>query len=305
MKILRDPAQAGPCVLVLGTFDGVHRGHQALLMAGGELAERYGLPLNVCTFEPHPLQVLRPEAAPPLLTTLPERARLMASFGVANLCVSTFTRQMAGQSPEEFLRDMGVRYRPAAVVCGFNHTFGVRGQGNGDTLRAWGAANGCQVVVVPDVVLEGGAVSSTRIRGLLQQGKVEQATRLMGHWYAMTGRVTDGKHVGRTMGYPTANVEPPRGKVLPAYGVYACYLTVEGRVYPAVVNVGRHPTLPEGSVTVEAHVLDACLMLYGKKVRLDFLHFQRPERRFDGVEDLQAQITRDAREARAYFAGLK
>lgn len=305
MKILRDPAQAGPCVLVLGTFDGVHRGHQALLMAGHELAQRHGLPLNVCTFEPHPLRVLRPEAAPPLLTTLPERARLMASFGVDNLCVSTFTRAMAARSPEDFLRDLGARYQPAAVVCGFNHTFGAHGRGNGDTLRAWGDQNGCEVVVVPDVVLEGGTVSSTRIRGLLQQGEAEQAARLMGHWYSMTGRVTDGKHVGRTMGYPTANVEPPRGKVLPAYGVYACCLTVEGHGYPAVVNVGRHPTLPEGNITVEAHVLDACLMLYGKKVRLDFLHFQRPERKFGGVEELQRQITQDARDARAYFAAME
>ncbi len=305
MKILRDPRQAGPCVLVLGTFDGVHRGHQALLMAGNELAERYHLPLNVCTFEPHPLQVLCPEKVPPLLTTLPERARLMASFGVENLCVTTFTRQVAAQEPEDYLRELGEKYHPRALVCGFNHTFGAQGRGNGDTIRTWCAKNRCEAVIVPDVVLDGATVSSTRIRGLLEQGCVEEATRLMGHWYTMTGRVMDGKHVGRTMGYPTANVEPPKGKVLPAYGVYACYLTVEERTYPAVVNVGRHPTLPEGNITVEAHVLDACMMLYGKKVRLDYLHFQRPEHRFAGVEELQAQITRDAQDARDYFAGLR
>lgn len=111
----------------------------------------------------------------------------------------------------------------------------------------------------------------------------------------------DGKHIGRTMGYPTANVDVPQRKVLPAFGVYACYLTVEGHAYPSVVNVGRHPTLPEGAVTVEAHVLDACLMLYGKKVRLDFLNFQRSERKFDGVDALKAQIQADSAQARAFF----
>ena len=117
----------------------------------------------------------------------------------------------------------------------------------------------------------------------------------------MSGRVMDGKRIGRTMGYPTANVDIPQDKALPAYGVYDCYMTVEDQVFPAVVNVGRHPTLPEGAVTVEAHVLDACLMLYGKKVRLTFLNFQRSERRFADVAELKAQITRDAEDARAFF----
>ncbi len=304
MKILRDPASTEPCVLVLGTFDGVHRGHQALLMAGNDLAEKYHLPLNVCTFEPHPMQVLRPENVPPLLTTLPERAALMAGFGVENLCVTTFTKQVAAQEPEAYLQDLFDRYHPKALVCGFNHTFGAYGRGNGATIQAWCDSHDCEAVIVPEVVLDGATVSSTRIRGLLEKGEIAEATRLMGHWYTVTGRVMDGKHIGRTMGYPTANVEPPKGKVFPAYGVYTCYLTVEDHVYHAVVNVGRHPTLPEGNITVEAHVLDTCLMLYGKKVRLDFLRFQRPERLFHGVDELKEQITRDATDARAYFASL-
>ena len=305
MKILRDPANTSPCVLVLGTFDGVHRGHQALLMAGNDLAEKYHLPLNVCTFEPHPLQVLRPEVAPPLLTTLPERAALMAGFGVENLCVTTFTKQVAAQEPEAYLQDLFERYHPKALVCGFNHTFGAYGRGNGETIRHWCAAHDCEAVIVPNVVLDGATVSSTRIRGLLEAGQITEATRLMGHWYTMSGKVMDGKHIGRTMGYPTANMEPPKGKVFPAYGVYACYLTAEEKIYPAVVNVGRHPTLPEGNITVEAHVLDACLMLYGKKIRLDFLRFQRPEHLFSGVEELKVQITRDAADAKAYFDSLR
>lgn len=304
MRLWRDPDFAGPCVLVLGMFDGVHRGHQALLMAGNALADKYDLPLNVCTFEPHPLQVLRPEIAPPLLTTLPERARLMASFGVDALCILHFDRQVAAEEPEEFLAMLEKVYQPRAMVCGFNYTFGKKGRGTAEMLRAWGDEHGCETVIVPAVELEGGTVSSTRIRGLLSEGDVQTAARLMGHWYSLSGRVEGGKQLGRTMGFPTANVELPARKALPAFGVYSCWLHTSRAIYPAVVNVGRHPTLPEGAVTVEAHVLDESLMLYGEKVRLDFLKFQRPERRFESKDDLQAQITRDADEARAFFASM-
>lgn len=305
MRIMRNPAKAGPCVLVLGMFDGVHRGHQALLMAGLALAQREHLPLHVCTFEPHPLRVLRPDSAPSLLTTLTERAQLMAGFGVDGLCVTSFTRAMANQPAEDFMADMAAIYQPRHVVCGFNFNFGRGGEGSGESLRRFGEAHGFGVTVVPEVTIGGATVSSTRIRGLLQKGDMREATRLLGHAYTLSGRVMDGKHIGRTMGYPTANVDIPAGKVLPAYGVYACWLFVEEKVYPAVVNVGRHPTLPEGNVTVEAYALDACLMLYGKKVRLAFLNYQRPERRFETVEDLKRQITQDAEDARAYFASMK
>lgn len=301
MQILRNPAVLEPCVLVLGMFDGVHRGHQALLMAGLELAEQNHLPLNVCTFEPHPLRVLRPQAAPPLLTTLTERAALMADFGVNHLCILPFTAETAAETPEEFMSMLARVYQPRHVVCGFNYSFGHLGAGNADSLRSFGF----DVTVVPEVVLGGETVSSTRIRRLLGQGDIRQATRLLGHSYTLSGRVMNGKHIGRTMGYPTANVEIPAEKALPAFGVYACWMQVATSIYPAVVNVGRHPTLPEGSVTVEAYALDQCLSLYGKKVRLLFLDYLRPEKRFDSVDALKVQITRDADEAREFFAEMK
>lgn len=301
MQILRNPGALPPCVLVLGMFDGIHRGHQALLMAGLELAEQSGLPLNVCTFEPHPLQVLRPQAAPPLLTTLTERAGLMAGFGVDHLCILPFTPDTAAETPEAFMDMLARVYQPRHVVCGFNYSFGHMGAGNPASLRAYGF----DVTVVPEVVLGGETVSSTRIRRLLAQGNIHQATRLLGHSYTLGGRVMNGKHIGRTMGYPTANVEIPAGKALPAFGVYACWMQVASRIYPAVVNVGRHPTLPEGSVTVEAYALDECLSLYGKKVRLLFLEHLRPEKCFGSVDALKAQITRDAEEARKFFAEMK
>lgn len=309
MKILRNPARLSPCVLVLGMFDGVHRGHQALLMRGGELSQEMAFPLNVLCFEPHPLRVLVPEKAPPLLNTLPEKARIMQSFGVDNLCVTTFDRARAAQSPEDFLAELVETYAPVVVVCGFNFTFGRAGQGNGQLLREYGKKHGFRTVVVPEVNVEGETVSSTRIRRMLSEGDIPMVNRLLGTAYTLSGLVEDGKHLGRTLGFPTANVHIPRNKALPAYGVYDCWLeTADGAFHPAVVNVGRHPTLPEGHVTVEAHVLTQGgepLDLYGQHVRLSFMRCQRGESCFASKEDLQAQITRDAAEARAYFAKMQ
>lgn len=306
MRMIRNPARTGPCVLVLGMFDGVHRGHQALLMKGRALSSACRLPLNVCTFEPHPLAVLSPDRMPPRLTTQTERAQLMASFGVDTLCVTTFTRALAAQPPEDFVRDMVRIYQPRYVVTGFNFTFGDRGRGNADTLRALQADYGYETVTVAEVVLEGKTVSSTRIRSLLKNGQLAQATALLGHAYTMAGQVVNGKHIGRTIGFPTANLQVSAGKAMPAYGVYTCYLTVDGASYPAVVNVGRHPTLPEGNVTVEAHVLDeADLQLYNRRARLTFMSFRRPEITFASVEALRAQIASDVEDARAYFAGMR
>lgn len=304
MRIVRDPERMAPCVLVLGTFDGVHLGHQALLMRGGEAAADMKCGLAVCTLEPHPLRVLRPSHAPRLLTTLPEKAALMAGFGVDALCVSTFTRDKAGQPPEDFLNELTRTIQPRAVVCGYNYTFGREGRGDSDTLRTYGITHGFETLVVPEVTLDGAAVSSTRIRRALQSGNLALATRLLGHAYTLTGSVEAGKRLGRTLGFPTANVTISRDKALPAYGVYACWLETAGAVYPAVVNVGRHPTLPEGHVTVEAHVLDRALPLYGERVRLTFLRFQRPEQTFDSVDDLRSQIARDAEECRSWFMTL-
>ncbi len=307
MKILRDPERLSPCVLVLGMFDGVHRGHQALLMRGGELAQEMDFPLYVLSFEPHPLRVLKPEMAPPMLNTLPEKARIMQSFGVDGLSITTFDRARAGQSSEDFMAEMVATYAPVVVVCGFNFTFGRGGKGDGRLLRAYGKKHGFRTVIVPEVLVEGETVSSTRIRKVLAQGDIPMANRLLGTAYTLAGKVESGKQLGRTMGFPTANVRIPRHKALPAYGVYDCWLeTAEGAYHPAVVNVGRHPTLPEGHVTVEAHVLsEEPLDLYGQHVRLSFLRHQRAEVRFDSKEELQKQIQHDVAEAKAYFAKME
>ena len=197
-------------------------------------------------------------------------------------------------------------YAPVVVVCGFNFTFGRGGAGNGKLLREYGRKNGFRTVIVPEVLIEGATVSSTRIRGLLAAGDIPMVSRLLGHAYTLGGKVETGKQLGRTMGFPTANVAIQKDKALPAYGVYACWMeTGDGAYHPAVVNVGRHPTLPEGHVTVEAHMLDGQPDLYGQHVRLSFLKHMRAEVCFADKDALQKQIAQDVAEAKSYFDALK
>ena len=302
MRWIRDPQSLGPCVLVLGMFDGVHRGHQALLERGLEIAENKALPLVVCTFEPHPLEVLRPDLAPKRLTTPLERAALMASCGADILVEMRFTRELADLEPEDFLADIAARFHPDTVVCGYNFTFGRSGRGDGAFLLEKAAAFRFDVEIVPAVCVAGKVVSSTRIRGCLAAGDVSEAARLLGHTYTLTGAVEHGKQQGRTMGFPTANVGIPHRKQLPAYGVYACGLRYRSEEHPGIVNVGRHPTLPEGGVTVEAHILDESPDLYGEPVCVSFLRYLRPEKPFRSKEELTEQLKHDRQQACQFFS---
>ena len=298
MQIIRDGNLRTPCVAALGMFDGVHLGHRALLREGRALADSLGLPLAVCTFEPHPLRVLCPERAPQRLTTFNERARLMGGCGVDVLHVRTFTRALADQPPEDFIRDLLAADHPRALVCGYNFTFGREGRGDGALLTAMGNALGFPVRVMPAVLHGGAPVSSTRIRDLLLGGELEAANVLLASSYSLSGRVVHGKGLGHALGCPTANVAVPAEKILPACGVYAAEMTLRGQTLPAVVNIGRHPTFPEGGPTVEAHVLRPLQGdCYGEQVRLSLQAFLRREQTFPTPEALQEQIARDAEAA--------
>ena len=305
MRLIWDPERLSPSVLVLGMFDGVHLGHQALLKKGRELADAKGVPLCVCTFEPHPMAVLCPDREPPRLETFAERAKRMALHGVDVLALMRFTRELAAQPPEAFVQRVIRMCRPTDIVVGYNFTFGDRGRGNGALLRELSGRYGYTAHIIPEVTDRGETVSSTHIRELLRAGHVARASQLLGYDHSIAGRVVDGKHIGRTLGFPTANLAFDRSKAIPCYGVYACMLDADGRSLPAVVNVGRHPTLPEGQMTIEAHVPGEEIDLYGRMVRLRFKRFLRPERTFDTVEQLREQIALDTREALAFLRETK
>ena len=299
MKLMLNARAEGPCVLVLGMFDGVHRGHQALLIAGRTLADELRLPLCVCTFEPHPLAVLKPEAAPPLLTTVTERAQLMASWGADIFWIHPFNRAVAACPPERFLERISEAVRPKAIVCGFNFTFGDRGSGTCETIAAWGEKHQVLTRVVDDVRVDGETVSSTRIRHLLEAGDAAGAARLMAHHYTMTGCVLPPRPDHPQPPLRTANIRVSAKKALPGAGVYACTLTLEGGdSYHAAVFV------PGDGTILQAHALDAWLNLAGKRVRLTFIEKLRDRLSFADPQDAARHMLTDAERTRAVFRAM-
>ncbi len=292
------PPEGPAAAVALGVFDGVHLGHRAILTRAVERARQAGLAAVACTFDPHPLEVLRPEQAPIPIATVEERLALMAEAGIETTVVVAFTPELARMEPETFVEEVLLgRLRAREIVVGFNHTFGRGARGNPDLLRALGERLGFRTHVMPPLLLDGAPVSSSGIRAALAEGRVETAARMLGRPYAIGGTVESGAGRGRGLGFPTANVRPDR-PVLVAAGVYVGQLEVQGQRRPAVVNVGVRPTFGEQRLVVEAHLLDFEGVLYGQRVRLGFLGRLRPERRFASVEALREQIAADVAEAR-------
>ena len=302
MRVIRKPFAAGERVAALGTFDGVHRGHRALLRTAKAYAAEHGIPLRACTFDRHPLEIIRPDAAPPLLTTIPEKAVQMNALDVDEMELIPFNRSEAETEPEAFLASLRRSMELKAVVAGWNYTFGRGGRGNAELLREDGERYGYNVIIVPPETLpDGTAISSSLVRRMLGEGRAEEAERLLGYPYTVSGVIEPGKHKGSLLGYPTANVRYPARKALPAYGVYTCLVETADEIMPAVVNIGVQPTIPSGRVTIEAHMLDRDRDLYGQRVRLTILKMTRREQRFDSVEALKEQIGRDREEALRLF----
>jgi riboflavin kinase/FMN adenylyltransferase len=297
------PAAASSSVAV-GNFDGVHRGHHALVSAAVDGARAAGGPSVVLTFEPHPARVLRPSHAPAALTTLAQKQELLDALGVDRLAVLRFDEAVARLSPEEFARSV-LRERLGArqVVVGESFRFGRGREGDAPGLVALGSALGFAVIVVPAVLEGGRPVSSSRVRSELAHGHAAAARALLGRSYFVDGNVVRGDGRGRTIGVPTANIAP-ENEILPAPGVYAglCALPT-GEAWPAVVNLGRRPTFGGGDLALEAHLLGFDGDLYEARVRLSFEERLRDEQRFSGKEELVARIREDVAMARALLSG--
>ncbi len=294
------------CVVTIGNFDGIHLGHQAILRTVVERAAALKGRAVVYTFDPHPRKVLRPDRAPRLLTTLEQKLELLERAGVDLVIVEPFSREFAATSAERFIRErLHARIRPAEVYVGYDFHFGRDREGSMRMLTEMGPRLGFAVTIIPEVTIDAGDVNSTRIRQLLADGRPEQAATMLGRPYAVRGRIAQGDGRGRSIGFPTANLDP-ENEVLPAAGVYTGTLRlldqgnpVCGLELPVVTNVGRRPTFHDSDELVaEAHVLDWSGDLYGRRVDLSFLHHLRAERKFPDAEALKARIAADVEEGR-------
>lgn len=287
------PAQRVPLVLALGTFDGVHLGHQALIATARERARALSGRCAVLTFDPHPRTILAPDSGPILLTTLPERLALLAGLAVDLALVLRFDDTLRNIPAALWIDRLAAHVRMTEVVCGPNYSFGRDRRGNAALLQALSAERGFRVRVVDPVEIDGAPVSSSRLRDVIRMGRVGEAARLLGRWYAVRGTVVRGEARGRALGYPTANLEPPAGKLLPGTGIYAAFARAAAAVHHAAVSIGTRPTFGPGTLRVEAYLLDYDGDLYGQPLEVHFVDRLRDELAFPSVADLVRQMTAD------------
>lgn len=295
-----------PTVLTMGFFDGVHRGHQALVRRTAERAAEESARAVLVTFWPHPLAVLRPAEPLPLLTTLDEKLERLRALGGLDLVVTLpFTHELSLLSPEQFLDTVSTHFALRALVEGPDFAFGHQRAGDLNWLRRAGAARGFAVETLR-VDAGGERISSTRIRDLVARGAVDEATEFLGYPYMLTGEVIEGDKRGRLLGFPTANLRLDPVKLLPANGIYVVRVRLLGDTRaerPGVANIGVRPTIGEGlQRLVEVHLLDTQLDLYGQRLAVEIVARLREERRFPGLDALKAQIAADADQARAFLA---
>ena len=294
------------CVATLGNFDGVHVGHRAVIENLAERGRALGLPVVVVLFEPQPREYFAPNDAPARLTRLREKLMCLKELPVDHVLLLRFDRHLAEMAAERFIDEILVRTLDTRyLVVGDDFRFGHRRRGNFAMLEAAGAAQGFAVTDTESVLLDGQRVSSTLVRGTLARGDMAQAARYLGRPYAVCGRVASGSRLGRQIGFPTANIALRRRNT-PLSGVFAVTMTgICDQPLSGVANIGTRPTVDRApTVLLEVHLFDFDRDIYGKLVEVQLHHKIRDERRFDGLDALKAQISRDAEAARAYFAGI-
>jgi len=285
-------------ILALGMFDGVHLGHQALIRLAHRAAGEMGAQTVAFTFSDAPGKLLGLPVTS--LSTPDQRRAWLREAGADRVDMVDFTQSFADLSPEGFLDYLQARYQVVALAAGFNYTFGKFGAGTAQTLRELGQKRGIRILIADPVRMDGESVSSTRIRSLVSQGRMEAARALLGRPYTLTGRVVSNRHIGRTLGYPTANLSLA-DQLLPPDGVYATVALVNGESRRAVTNVGKNPTVGGNERTVETFLLDESASLYGAELSVGFLSYLRGERDFGSLSALSEQIGRDVEAAKKVF----
>lgn len=292
-------------VLTIGSFDGVHLGHRRILSQVVERARATGGESVLLTFEPHPRKVVAPEKPLGLLTPLDEKLRLIAEAGIEHTVVVPFSQEFSAQEPAAYVTDFLVpHFHPSTLVIGYDHRFGRGRAGDISLLRALAADHHFSVEEIPAHLIDEAAVSSTKIRTALTEGHAEDAAAMLGRPYTWSGRVVQGRQLGRTIGYPTANLEAlDADQLLPGDGVYAVEALLDDVAHPSMLSIGLRPTIGAGLArTVEVHLLDFAGDLYGRDVTLRFVRWMRSEEKFASLDALKAAIAADEEVARKIFS---
>ena len=289
----------GPLVLAIGVFDGVHLGHRAVIERALTDARQCGGCAVVVTFDPHPARVLRPDQSPLMLTCTRHKQRLIAALGVEHLLIIPFDAKLAATEPSQFIRELSAASKPLRQICvGENWTFGKGRAGNIALLKTLGASLGFHAIGIPDVQIEGRTVSSTVIRTTVQAGDLTTAATLLGHSFSILGTVVEGRKLGRTIGFPTANLASGNEQ-LPPDGVYAVSVLMQEKELRGVANIGVRPTFEDAGARIcEVHLFDWTGDIYGEEMEVFFHRYIRNERKFSSPDELRAQIALDVAAAR-------
>ena len=310
MDIIHFPDDARPArwaqpVLALGNFDGLHRGHRKILDRVQRVASERNATSVVMTFDPHPPRIVRPDKAPPLLMTKAQKLEGLARAGIQGAAIVRFTHELSQWDPETFVRTVLVEWlRVAEVWVGANFLFGHDRAGNFSLLRVLGGRHGFKAEKIDPVRYKDFVVSSTRIRRLISEARVDEAGALLGHPYSIDGTVMRGDERGRTLGFPTANL-CIENELLPPHGVYATTTTIDGIVRTSITNIGVRPSVDSsGRTSVETHIFDIDRDLYGRMLRVAFVQRLRDERMFESLDALRTQIAADCVRARVLFGRL-
>jgi riboflavin kinase/FMN adenylyltransferase len=295
----------GASVVTLGNFDGIHLGHQALVSKTVEEARRRNAASVVFTFDPHPLKVLAPARAPRLILTTQDKIEMLRELGVAVTISQRFDNAFANVRAEEFVRrSIADRLKAKKMFVGRDLRFGHAREGSVEQLVGWGEALGFEVSIVEPILVNGVRVSSSRIRELIQDGRLDEARALLGRHHFISGTVIEGNRRGRQIGFPTANIAT-RTEVVPGNGIYATLFYVDGNWWPSASSIGVNPTFGAGPRTIESYILDFDRDIYNKTIKLAFVEKIREEKKFSDVASLVAQIEIDVKIARGVFDSLK
>lgn len=293
-------------VMALGFFDGIHVGHAALINKIKQRAEETGAEPAVLTFDVHPDNLVFKKSVP-LINSAEDRENILSRcFGIDDVVVIHFNQRVMHMDWRDFIDELIDEMNLRWIVVGHDFCFGYKGLGTAEKLKAYCAERGVGCDIIPAVCRDGVVVSSTFIRQLIESGEMEKANEYLGHPHTLTDVIRTGYHLGTKMGTPTINMSFPQGVIIPRHGVYAAKAYIDGQEYMSVTNVGIRPTVSDsGNVNVESFLLDFCGNLYGHRARIDFYKFLRPERKFDDVNELAAQIKSDAQTTREYFERIK